>query len=517
MESISNLVGAIASTYDADRVVLLGKGPSADVIDRALFADAVVIGINDAERIVPVDITIFHEERFKDSIIRNGSRSKLYLTSVDFEPQHGRVVQVPYKPLENDSADLMMSRLIDTSDVVIEDVIFLTAIEVARMIASAKGRTQTVYMVGFDFDPTLGYARSLAGESGDAPPESRAFIIRMQEHFLRNALYMLRDSNVKVIHVGNLDFSEMTPSELNALIRPPRPGPEPDEFVATEQEVLIVAEITTNHFGDRLRLERLIREAKAAGVDFVKLQKRDVETFYSAAQLASPYVSPFGTTFGDYRRALELSEEDVQFVDALCSELDIGWFASVLDLPSYRFFQSSGLMPDLIKLPSTISEYTDYLAFVADDFPGDIVLSTGMTDQAFEQWVLATFGHRERLYLLHTTSAYPTPDEHCNVGVVRHYSELALEHPNIIPGYSSHDIGSVASALAVAAGARMVEKHVKLGNTEWAHFDAVAVDVATSAFKEYVDNVRRAQVLVGSVAKQVAPSEHHKYRRRSGH
>ena len=118
VESISNLVGGIASTYDADRVVLLGKGPSADKVDRALFADAVVIGINDAERIVPVDITIFHEERFRDSIITNGAQSKLYLTSVEFEPQHGRVVQVPYKPLENDSADLMMSRFIDTSDVV---------------------------------------------------------------------------------------------------------------------------------------------------------------------------------------------------------------------------------------------------------------------------------------------------------------------------------------------------------------------------------------------------------------
>lgn len=69
----------------------------------------------------------------------------------------------------------------------------------------------------------------------------------------------------------------------------------------------------------------------------------------------------------------------------------------------------------------------------------------------------------------------------------------------------------MASALAVAAGAGMVEKHVKLGNTEWAHFDAVAVDLATEGFKEYVHNIRNAQVHVGSGEKKVTPSEHHKY------
>ena len=131
---------------------------------------------------------------------------------------------------------------------------------------------------------------------------------------------------------------------------------------------------------------------------------------------------------------------------------------------------------------------------------------------ASEEWVVESLQTYEQLNLMQFNSAYPTPLTDCHVGVVRHYHELSRRHPHIIPAYSSHDFGWLASALAVAAGARMVEKHVKLGNTEWAHFDAVAVDLTTPAFKEYVDGVRQAQTIVGSDEKQVNASEHHKYR-----
>ncbi|WP_312415846.1 N-acetylneuraminate synthase family protein, partial [Shinella sp.] len=169
--------------------------------------------------------------------------------------------------------------------------------------------------------------------------------------------------------------------------------------------------------------------------------------------------------------------------------------------------------PPLVKLPSTISEHTDYLAHVAKACDRGVVLSTGMTDKAYEEWVLKTFAHAPELYLMQANSAYPTPPSDANVGVVRHYSRLSKTNPRIVPAYSSHDPGWFGSALAVAAGARMVEKHVKLGNTEWAHFDAVALDLTTSAFRDYVMKMREAEVVVGSEEKTVAASEHHKYRR----
>lgn len=279
--------------------------------------------------------------------------------------------------------------------------------------------------------------------------------------------------------------------------------------VERRAQVDIVAELTTNHLGDRERLETLVRASHAAGADFVKLQKREVDTFYTPAELASPYASPFGTTFGEYRRRLELSRPDFEFIDKLCADLGIGWFVSVLDRPSFEFILE--FSPRMIKLPSTISGHTDFLRYVAANFSGSVVLSTGMTDASYEEFVLRTFVRADRLFLLQCTSSYPTPAEHCNVAVVRHYRDLAREDPRIVPGYSSHDVGWLASALAIAAGAQMIEKHVKLGDTSWAHFNDVAVDAGNGDFAAYVRHLREAGIVLGSAEKIPNAGEHHKY------
>lgn len=386
-------------------------------------------------------------------------------------------------------------------DFAIEEVLFLSALKIARIVAEARGRTQKVFMIGFDFSSELGYSHAITSDF--VPATDRSAKIDMQEFFFLNALYVLRDSSLDVVHIGKRTFSGMGADELNEFFLPAtRRG-------KIVNSVSVVAELTTNHFGDRHRLERMIRAAAAAGADYIKLQKRDVSGFYSKEQLESAYISPFGKTFADYRFQLELGLDDFQFVDTLCKQLGIGWFTSVLDQKSFEWMQQ--LNPLMVKLPSTISEHTDYLSHVAKNYTGSIVLSTGMTDKNYERWVVETFDTCENLYLMQCNSAYPTPLEDCNIAVVRHYQSLSKEYPKIIPAYSSHDFGSLASTLAVAAGARMVEKHVKLGNTDWAHFDAVAVDLTTSAFKNYVGDVREAQIILGSDEKRVNDSEHHKY------
>jgi N-acetylneuraminate synthase len=504
MDDFSILLRDIASIYATDTIYILGKGQSIDQISPQLFSGSLVIALNDAERIAPADITLFHAEWVADGLAQSGHRSRLYIAPRLFDAGGKQVWVAPHQPLDQESAHLLMQRFMG-EHFVLEDVLFLSALHVARRIAQLRGRRQTVYMVGFDFDPNAGYSRAIDTDFAHADAQTLALRISPQEHYFVHALYMLRESLLDVRHVGNRSFSALSPSELNATLQPHHRLLDP----ARGDRVMVVAELTTNHFGDRLRLERMIRASRAAGADWVKLQKRDVEGFYTREQLESPYVSPFGRTFGDYRRQLELDADDFEFVDRLCREIGIGWFASVLDRNSYDFIRR--FRPRLIKLPSTISEHRDYLAYVARDFEGSVVLSTGMTDAAYEEFVLSHFTRCESLYLLQCNSAYPTPPEDCNVGVVKHYHALSRHHRRIVPGYSSHDLGWRASALAVAAGARMVEKHVKLGNTEWAHFDAVAMDLSTPEFADYVNNIRESELMLGTGRKTVNRSEHHKY------
>lgn len=507
MDEFSTLIKNIESIYSTDTIFILGKGPSADLVRPEMFTSSLVIGINDAERLAPTDVTIFHAPWVEKALSESGFRSRLYLAPAPF-PSGGRDVLVcPFVPLTQASSDLMMQRFL-SEQFSIEEVLFISALQLARKVAQMRGRKQTVYLVGFDFDAAAGYSKLFGQASPEGTDDMRSLRISPQEHYFVHALYMLRDAPIEVKHVGTRSFSALTSDDLNdALAGRAKPATStPGSHVA------IVAELTTNHFGDRSRLERMIRASHAAGADYVKLQKRDVEGFYTPEQLASPYVSPFGPTFGDYRRQLELDRDDFAFVDALCKELGLGWFASVLDQPSFDYMLD--LNPAMMKLPSTISEHTDFLGYVAGNYGGKVVLSTGMTDESYEKLVLQKFLKCEQLYLLQCNSAYPTPMEDCNVAVVRHYHELSRTEPRIIPGYSSHDFGWQASALAVAAGARMLEKHVKLGNTEWAHFDAVAVDLTTPQFREYTRQIRETEVILGSDTKKVNSSEHHKYFRK---
>jgi N-acetylneuraminate synthase len=503
-EHFYDRIDDIASIYATDTIFILGKGPSADAVSPDAFAGSLVIGVNDAERIAPTDITLFHADWVKHALTVNRPRSRLYITSTDFCPVGRETLHAPFVPLQNDNNDMLMQRFLG-DDFVLEDVLFLSALKVARQVARTRGGRQTVYMVGFDFQPDAGISEAINHDYAPGNSADRFFRIGMQEFFFLNCLYMLRDSEIDVVHVGSRGFSRLSADALNGRFNVSRDRP-----ARRAGGVQVTAELTTNHFGDRDRLDRMIRAAHAAGADRIKLQKRDVDSFYSREQLASRYVSPFGTTFGDYRRQLELDRDDFAFVDTVCDDLGIAWFTSVLDRPSFEFMLQFD--PEMVKLPSTISEHRDYLGYVARNYRGSVVLSTGMTGPDYEQWLLRTFVNCRGVYLLQCNSAYPTPNADCNVAVVRHYHGLSQTDPRIVPGYSSHDHGWLASALAIAAGARMIEKHVKFGNTEWAHFDAVAVDLATSAFRDYVAKLREAEEMVGCAAKQVNASEHHKYR-----
>ncbi len=277
----------------------------------------------------------------------------------------------------------------------------------------------------------------------------------------------------------------------------------------TTNKVIIVAECTTNHAGDVGRLKEMAYRAKEAGADLIKIQKRDVDTFYAKEHLDVPYTSPFGTTLGEYRRAIELSLEDIAEFDAECKKIDIDWFATILDFNSFVALKSFNKR--LLKIPSTISEHKDFHSKIAEQYMGPLVVSTGYTSSEYEQYVQDTFKNNEIVYLLQATSAYPTPHTDCGIAVVRHYHELSRKNPNIVPGYSSHDEGSLGCMMAVASGARMIEKHVKLGSTSWIHYDSVALDLSTDEFADFVTDIRKAEEMCGSEIKTIKASENHKY------
>src|SRR5262245_14429059 len=107
--------------------------------------------------------------------------------------------------------------------------------------------------------------------------------------------------------------------------------------------LFLIAEIGINHNGDLEIAKQLINEAKRAGFDAVKFQKRTVEKVYSRELLDSPRESPWGTTQRAQKMGLEFGLDQYREIDRYCRELGIAWFASAWDVDSQVFLRPFNL------------------------------------------------------------------------------------------------------------------------------------------------------------------------------
>lgn len=509
LELSQQLCEAIKGKEDQD-IVIIGKGSSIDRVSLASLSKMIVINANDSEAIFAGDIGVFHHGWVLDRFEQTSPQCQLYVTDRELPAGIAKKLHAQYSPFNSEDSGLFIERFFDNKPLWLESAVVISCLRVANEIAKALGKRKRVFLLGFDFSAQQGFSTKIVDKLHGADSAYVEQMVGNQEKYLERLLEEKEQLSIDIVHVGNRPYSMLTVEAFNALHEPTvKITPSDSHSDKQKSKVIIVAEITTNHFGDKDRLRAMILLAKKAGADYIKLQKRNVETFYSAEALNKPYKSPFGKTFRDYRLGIELSEDDFWWVDQFCKEVGIGWFASILDEPSYDFIKRFN--PSLIKLPSTISEKKSYLEKVGNDWHGGLVISTGMTGPEYEDFIFNSFRKASQLYLLQCTSAYPAPENDTGVGIIRHYRDLSKKDSRIIPGYSSHDIGALCSQLAVAAGALMIEKHVKLGSVQWAHFDGVAVDLATEDFRKFVDEVRRAERIAGSEEKVIFASEHHKY------
>jgi len=351
-----------------------------------------------------------------------------------------------------------------------------------------------IIFVGFDFRTSL--------PEGDYKKKIQKNLIQSQINISgqRDLFFKKKNSykNINVLHAGFDLYSEIDPREDFTLAK-----------VSKKQfKVKIVAEITTNHHCESKKIIDLVYGAKKAGADYVKFQARNVETFYPQKILEKEYKSPFGKTFRDYRVQLELTDHQINLIINLCKKLKIKPFFSILDIKSFERLKKYNF--ELIKIPSTISEDTDFLNFIKNNYNGEIIISTGMTKYNYFLKCAELFKNNKKLYLMHCVSSYPTMPLDINLSVISIIKNLSLKYKNIVPGYSSHDLTNTAAAMSIALGAKIIEKHIKFGSNTWAHFDETALDVEHE-FPSWVQYVRSSENILGEEIKKIYKSEHHKY------
>lgn len=267
----------------------------------------------------------------------------------------------------------------------------------------------------------------------------------------------------------------------------------------TEYPMEIVAEFTTNHFGHTGLLMNMVHEAKKAGATRIKLQFKNVETYYTEHKLNSPIRSPFGDTYKEHRSMFELSDYQVDLVKAVCSELDLPVFATVQDVFSLKRYQRLFPDADWVKISSSGARDQHLIIPVAQAFPKEehtIVMSVaGLSLKNVEAHTKILREHsKARLFIQHCVAVYPTPD---NLSCVHNMAHIALalkDMPNVYVGFSSHETRHNECQRAVRMGAAIIERHFRIGS-EFARSPAHHLDCADSptSFNLLVQRIREQE------------------------
>jgi len=293
--------------------------------------------------------------------------------------------------------------------------------------------------------------------------------------------------------------------------------------------VLIVAEAGVNHNGKLGQALALVDAAAAAGADVVKFQSFRAEALVAAEAPKAPYQkrSPNdGQTQRELLASLELDARDHRRIAEHCRHRGIEFMSSPFDEGSLRMLVE-GCAIERIKLGS--GELTHGPLLVGAARTGlPLLVSTGMstlgeiktalgllafamleptasptTRACAEAWSSGDGQRllRDRVILLHCTSAYPAPIDQANLRAIG----TMVQEFGLPVGYSDHTSGVAAAFAAVALGAVVVEKHLTLDRRADGP-DHVA-SCEPDEFGALVRGIRAVELALGDGCKRVMDSE----------
>ena len=275
-----------------------------------------------------------------------------------------------------------------------------------------------------------------------------------------------------------------------------------DLQVGEDQPAFIIAEIGINHQGDVHIARELIRAAKECGANAVKIQKRNISRILTKKGLEMPYNNrnSFGKTYGEHKKALELSNSDYQTLNTYCRDIDIIFSASGWDEESIDFLDELGI--PFFKMSS--ADMTNFPLLTHTAQKGKpMIMSTGMANLEMVQSAYSLVQPiNNQIAILQCTSTYPAAFSELNLNVMQTYIK---EFPDAVIGYSGHEHGIAIPPAAVALGAKIIERHFTLDRTMKGGDHAASLE--PQGFRKMIRNIRVIEDAMGSSQKEIQESE----------
>src|SRR4030081_1436112 len=268
--------------------------------------------------------------------------------------------------------------------------------------------------------------------------------------------------------------------------------------------VYCIAEISANHHQNFDEAVQIVRAAKDAGADAIKLQTYTPDTITIASDREEFRIG--GGTIWDgqnlyklYGEAYTPWEWQPKLKEA-ANDLGMDCFSSAFDATAVDFLEKMGVPAHKV----ASFELVDIPLIQKMARTGKpLIMSTGMaTIEEIEEAVAAArqAGATE-IALLKCTSAYPARPEEMNLRTIPE-----LQRRFEVPvGLSDHTMGIAAPVAAVALGACIIEKHLTLSRSTPGPDSGFSLEPAE--FKAMVDVVRVAEKALGEVHFGVSEKE----------
>ncbi len=266
--------------------------------------------------------------------------------------------------------------------------------------------------------------------------------------------------------------------------------------IGSGHPVYIIAELSANHHQDFEQAVQIIRAARDAGADAVKLQTYTPDTITIRSD--REYFRVSGGTLWDGKTLYDLYGEAYTpwewqpKLKQAANEIGLDLFSSPFDPSSVDFLEQMNVPAykvasfELVDIP-----LIEKIARTGKP----IIMSTGMatTDEIDEALGTARGAGATHVALLKCTSAYPSQPEDMNLRTI---PEMIRRFDAPV-GLSDHSSEIAVPVTAVSLGACIIEKHLTLSRAVKGPDSAFSLE--PDEFKAMVSAVRVAEKALGQV------------------
>lgn len=220
--------------------------------------------------------------------------------------------------------------------------------------------------------------------------------------------------------------------------------------------VIVIAEVGECFNGELKIAKEMIAVARDAGCDIVKFQTLDYENISETDPEK------------DWFKKIALDPKKMCYLIGCAKEAGIDILFTPENVKTAGWILDAGLKS--VKIASSCMSDAKLIKFVNGRFD-QVFISTGMADLEEVKTAVRNLDKVRDLYILHCVSEYPTgpllekrglkalADEDAHLNMIK---ILIREFPDHSIGYSDHASGIMVPAFAVAAGAKVIEKHITL-------------------------------------------------------